>query len=356
MCSCVLWRAKCLRGQRLHIPNLWPAFASWKQGVNPCHGQVKQAVDGRLEGLIDHEKVLAKVKAADLGLFASGVFSEAPYERLETVAFYCVWLFLWDDVIDGAGASEDSGLAAEEYCQQSVDFVRFCLGLDDGQAGRAAPEAPTKVCGSFAEVGRRLRECCGLDQRSLLFKHLREYMEGCVTEYKWRVSGKVPSVEDFYSWRLKTSSVDVMLVLCKILNGISLWSEILESEEFAAMGLSVNKLLILINELFSLKKELDGAFSNLIPIIMRSLGSGLEGATNSMVRDIYDCIKCFDSNASALQAMVTAEGRPDTAAQVKRLIEAYQSIATSVLNFSIHSPRYGLLKDMREDGSFVVVL
>jgi hypothetical protein len=61
-----------LRGQYLHIPDLRPAFASWKQGVNPFHAQVKQAVDCRLEGLIDNERVLAKVKAADLGLFASG--------------------------------------------------------------------------------------------------------------------------------------------------------------------------------------------------------------------------------------------------------------------------------------------
>jgi hypothetical protein len=61
-----------LRGQCLRIPNLLPAFASWKQGVNPLHGQVKQAVNARLDGLLSNEKVLAKVKAADLGLFASG--------------------------------------------------------------------------------------------------------------------------------------------------------------------------------------------------------------------------------------------------------------------------------------------
>jgi hypothetical protein len=96
-----------------------------------------------------------------------------------------------------------------------------------------------------------------------LFDHLREYMEGCVTEYRWRLSGKAPSVDEFYSWRLRTSSVDVMLDLCRsvvavgcplrqvgntrnrMLNRIPVPAGILESTELAAIGLSVNGLLIL---------------------------------------------------------------------------------------------------------------
>jgi hypothetical protein len=62
-----------LSGQVLHIPNLGPAFASWKQGVNPLHERVRHAVDVRLAGLIgNNERVLAKVRAADIGLFAAG--------------------------------------------------------------------------------------------------------------------------------------------------------------------------------------------------------------------------------------------------------------------------------------------
>jgi hypothetical protein len=140
-------------------------------------------------------------------------FPDAPYAVLETAAFYCVWLFLWDDAIDGASSASSDGLAAEEYCQQSVAFVRHHLGLDE--PGSLEPKAPTRVCESFAEVGARVRERCGLAQRNELFRHLKEYMEGCVTEYRWRLSGKVPSVEQFYSWRLRTSSVDVMLDLSR---------------------------------------------------------------------------------------------------------------------------------------------
>lgn len=270
-----------LRGQHLTIPNLQPAFASWKQGINPLYEDVRQAVDQRLEGLIENERVLQKVKAADIGLFASGSvcygctssgiefdadprrswFPDVPYETLETVAFYCIWLFLWDDAIDGSDL--DGGvLVAEEYCQKSVAFVRHSLGLD-GPPGAGMPSAPTKVCESFAEVGRRVCEGCDLSERKVLFGHLSEYMEACVTEYRWRQSGQAPSVDEFYSWRLGTSSVDVMLDLCRLglslschkvewklmddrmLNHIDLPEDILRSNELRAMSLCVNKLLIL---------------------------------------------------------------------------------------------------------------
>ncbi|KAH6842917.1 isoprenoid synthase domain-containing protein [Chaetomium sp. MPI-CAGE-AT-0009] len=342
-----------LSGQKLHIPNLRPAFTAWKQGVNPLHAQARQAVDARLGGIIDDERALAKIRAVDIALFASGWVPDAPYAALETVAFYCVWLFLWDDAIDGGGAGiegGDEGEAAAEYCRQSIAFVGHSLGL--GEPGAPAPVAPTRACESFAEVGRRVAECCGQEERRVFFGHLKEYMGACVTEYRWRLSGRVPSVEEFYSWRLGTSSVNAALDLTRIINGIVLPREIIESKELAVMSLCVNKLLILINELYSLKKELKaGAFGNLIPITMRALDSDLESATQSLIQDIHNCVRDFDKNASVLQTNAVMEQE-----QLRQLVEAYQAVDTAVLNFSINSPRYGLLKDKQEDGSFAVTL
>lgn len=94
----------------------------------------------------------------------------------------------------------------------------------------------------------------------------------------------------------------------------------------------------------------------MLPIKMRALGLDLEGAARSVVHDIYGCIRDFDRNAEALRASVAKQHDADTPDQLERLIGAYQAVATSVLNFSIQSPRYGLLEHLREDGSFVVDL
>jgi homoserine acetyltransferase len=84
---------------------------------------------------------------------------------------------------------------------------------------------------------------------------------------------------------------------------------------------------------------------------MRSTDSDLENATQSLLNDIHKFVSDFDDNALALQTNAVMEHE-----QLRRLIQAYQVVDTAVLNFSIQSPRYGLLKDRQEDGSFVVTL
>ncbi len=82
----------------------------------------------------------------------------------------------------------------------------------------------------------------------------------------------------------------------------------------------------------------------------------LKSAAQSIIQDIYDCIGDFGAKASAIQTRLATEENADAAHNFGRLVEAYQAIATTVLNFSTQSPRYGLLKDKQEDGSFMVTL
>ncbi|KAH6617911.1 isoprenoid synthase domain-containing protein [Chaetomium sp. MPI-SDFR-AT-0129] len=360
-----------LSGQKFHIPNLWPAFAGWKHGVNPLHGRVKLAVDARLEGLFEDPRVVEKVKAVDIGLFAAGVLVDVPYDILETMAFYSIWLVLWDDYIDGEDADAGGGNGGEttdlaaEYCRRSVAFVKHSLQLDErevsdeGLGGQQAvvPEAPTKVCESFADVGRRFVEVCDLAARREMFGHLKEYMEGCVVEHRWKSSGKIPNVEEYYAFRLKVTSVDVMLDLCRVTNGFVFPKEILDSEEVAIMHLTINKLFIAVNDIFSLKKELKvGEFGNLIPIKMRALNMDLATTLESVVQDMHNLVRDFDRSASTIRKQLMLGEQHGLAEQFDRVVGAYQSIPTSTLGFSIQSPRYGMLKDKLEDGSFQVTL
>jgi hypothetical protein len=159
------------------------------------------------------------------------LFPDATYHVLETAGFYCVWLFLWDDAIDGAAATTTTTtssaaarvvtpgdvlvVAPDEYCRGSVAFVQYHLGLGGGEP---EPKAPTKVCESFAEVARRVAAefCQGEADKRELFGHLKDYMEGCLAEYRGMKLGRIPTVDEFYSWRLRTSSVDAMLCLCRL--------------------------------------------------------------------------------------------------------------------------------------------
>jgi hypothetical protein len=89
---------------------------------------------------------------------------------------------------------------------------------------------------------------------------------------------------------------------------------------------------------------------------MRASNSDLEGAVQEVLQDIYTSIRDFDQNASSAQTVVGLEEKTGVLEQLNKLVGAYQAVATTVLHFSIESPRYGLLKGRQEDGSFVVDL
>lgn len=77
----------------------------------------------------------------------------------------------------------------------------------------------------------------------------------------------------------------------------------------------------------------------------------LESATQSLTKDIQECVRDFESNVVILRRNSGMDEE-----QLKRLVQAYQVVDTATLNFSIQSPRYGILKDRQTDGSFVVTL
>lgn len=242
-----------LRSKKLHLPDLWPAFAGWKRGINPfyygtttkndgpspsCFSEVSQkhqhhkdlraAIDDRLEQLIQDEPIkLKKAKAVDVGLFASCVFPDViSYSALETAAFYLIWLFFWDDAIDSSGGDgEGNGddiastvEAGRKYRDESVAYIRYWLrGFPHaGPPGVIPPPAPTAICESFRDVASRIKEHMICERRESdppgekpslteaadhveetdrvklghFERSLMKYMDACVVEQAWRLSSE----------------------------------------------------------------------------------------------------------------------------------------------------------------------
>ncbi|KAM7224053.1 Isoprenoid synthase domain containing protein [Rhypophila decipiens] len=360
-----------LRSQKLHIPNLWPAFEGWKRGVNPLYypvrhdsktgtpfgdldtidgkSRLRRSIDLRLGDLFRDDPVkLAKARDVDIGLFASCLYPDSPYEILETAAFYCIWLFFWDDAIDSSDIGDNdiasTAEAGREYCRKSVSFIRSCLRLPEKDHPVDCP-APTKVCASFEDVADRY----GLESFQ---KSLEMYMNACVVEQAWRLSS--------LGWRLGTSSVNAFLNLSVILKDVYLYRDQLEFTD-QKLAFHVNKLVVCINELFSLKKELKDRTGHMNLILITMYGSrdlnNLDAAVQKIVNDIHSHAAIFNrlARTSQFRRSPSQEARE----QFDKMVAAYQAVVTAVLHFSIESPRYGiLLKDRLPlaDGGFLVTL
>ncbi|KAM7185975.1 Isoprenoid synthase domain containing protein [Rhypophila sp. PSN 637] len=355
-----------LRSQKLHIPNLWPAFEGWKRVVNPS--RLRMSIDLRLGELFRDDPVkLAKARAVDIGLFASCLFPDATYEILETAAFYCIWLFFWDDAIDSSDTGDNdiagTAEAGSEYCRKSVSFIRCCLRLPEKDHPVDGP-APTKVCSSFEDVadrGAKIRTTDGSTDLIPSKKSLEKYMNACVVEQAWRLSSMrsqiPPSGKEFWGWRLGTSSVNAFLDLSVILKNVYLFRDQLEFTD-QRLAFHVNKLIVCINELFSLKKELKDktGHMNLIPITMYGSRDpiNLDAAVQKIVNDIHSHAAAF--NRLAMTSQFRTCRSQEVREQFDKTVSAWQTVVTAVLHFSIESPRYGILKDRLPDGGFLVTL
>lgn len=117
--------------------------------------------------------------------------------------------------MDAAGV-----VSAERYRDESLRFVRYHLFGPQQQPGNGAghgegPVAPNAVCGLFAEVARRARAVCNGDGDKVegFYDTVEAYMNACVEEAWWRAKGELPSVEEFYGFRLQTAAAEMFLDL-----------------------------------------------------------------------------------------------------------------------------------------------
>jgi hypothetical protein len=81
----------------------------------------------------------------------------------------------------------------------------------------------------------RLRLCASIEA----------YMEACAVEARWRVSGVLPSVKQFYEFRLRTSAIEMLLELTGMLNLVRLPANITGMGEVRQMRTSANKIGIM---------------------------------------------------------------------------------------------------------------
>lgn len=137
------------------------------------------------------------------------------------MAWYTLWIILWDDVIEDstfpdsvratAAASEtndDLDLAKVEWLhKQALKYVKYELGLvEDDKI--PAPLPPTKYCGLFRHCAGPLRTECTLPERQRIYDEIKYYMDCCEAEQKYFRTGKLPTLERYWDHRFGSSSVN----------------------------------------------------------------------------------------------------------------------------------------------------
>jgi hypothetical protein len=141
-------------------------------------------------------------------------YPRSSLDRLETISWYTLWLFLWDDTIEDSAipqanpesqSSTDKSMKIGWLHQQALRYVKFHLGLSPRPAEE--PAAPTRYCALFKYAAEPLRAACSITERNRLYQLLSSYMECCEVEHGFVSRASLPKLDEYWGHRLGTSGV-----------------------------------------------------------------------------------------------------------------------------------------------------
>ncbi|KAH8891514.1 terpenoid synthase [Thozetella sp. PMI_491] len=344
-----------VRGETLIVPNLSGLFRRWPSAVNPHYPAAEAIIDAKIREWIHEEHLRRRLRKVNLAMFCSSWYPKASLDRLLTLAYYTMWLFLWDDGIEEMAkeSSGDTGLNdVKELHHRASEYVAFHLGLIES---RDEPAAPTRYFGLFKHAATTLRIAMTPRKREAFLDQLKIYMRCCEVEQGYLRAGKLPTVHDYWQHRLGTSSIYTYCCLIEYMAAQAAPPKILLAPAMGIVWTEFNRNIIIINDVLSLKKEVRAAsLHSLVPIAMNEKGLRLSDATADALALLRVSADNFDLAARRLENMVV--GSSEDHAAVKTYLDVVRTNMTGNYLWSLTSDRYGVTSHIREDGSLELIL
>lgn len=238
--------------------------------------------------------------------------------------------------------------AAQIYREQTLAYVRYTLGID-----AEPPKVTNRIILNFAPIGEACRNVYTLEQNKMVYEEMRFFMEMSEREQRLRLSGTIPSIDEFWHYRLGSSAVTV----CLALNEFS-WANMhlptgfYADEDVKSIIRHTNTIISATNDLLSIKKEIKrDAIDSLIPIIFHHVGD-IQKAVDEVVTFIAAEINNLDTAAASLYQRYEMEDE-ELKRQVNDFVDGCKHYATGNLTWSLETDRYGV---ERVDGEIVMTL
>ncbi|KAL6719250.1 hypothetical protein ACLMJK_003487 [Lecanora helva] len=196
---------------------------------------------------------------------------------------------------------------AQKYREQTLNFVKGQLGLDDSLVAFKSGDA---IIDSFDIIGKALKGACSVEQREKFISELAFFMEKSEVEQRLRLQTQVVTAKDFWQYRVGTSAVRVVLCLNEYCNESALSSRLQQDQSVTALSNLTNANICLVNDLLSVKKELaQGSLESLVPILS-AMGRSAQTAADEVTEAVNTTVTEFDAVAKTL--LQCSEEREDS--------------------------------------------
>ncbi|KAL8833601.1 MAG: hypothetical protein Q9170_004184 [Blastenia crenularia] len=249
-----------LRGQKVFVEDLNILFTGWPCKVNVHLERLREDVDAWLESLLGDSKLLQPLRTADFGFFGATWWPEADWERLKIATYLATWvgsqahetctelltkasclaillgrrnvkrLSLAEEFDSDDGSLWDDFERSQAVRDKTLGYVRSCLNLSGSQCHE---DPPSRIVGGFETIGEAIRKAYNVgmwkdrsstsllyifthfptEQRERFWREIARYVDMSQCEQSIRLSKKLPTVDEFWGYRLGSSAVCVTLAI-----------------------------------------------------------------------------------------------------------------------------------------------
>ncbi|KAJ2987460.1 hypothetical protein NUW58_g4493 [Xylaria curta] len=350
--------ARQLDGKRLHLSDLTKVFASWPTATNRHVAELEILVDSLLERIVTNKRKLEALKQADFARLMSLWYPDAEWPELKVATAYSVWIFVWDDEIDGCdtdAAANDE--LAHAYYRQSLAYIHSQLGLDGTNQGDI--EAPHQNMELFADVGCGVRGATDIQQRQRFFDELENFMLQVGVEHTHRMAGTIPTTEEYMNIRAGSVGCAPQIAMTDFMLKMRLPEPVMEGAAMKALWRETIYICLILNDVYSVQKEIrQGSLLNIVPVMFKNTKHAYKKSMETVSTDLQILLKetmeRFEAAAQELSEI--APGDAVLHGNILEFIKWCRYFITGVLYWSLESRRYGMAKCVNADGTLSIVL
>ena len=179
-----------------------------------------------------------------------------------------------------------------------------------------------QIVQSFNVIGEALRRFYTVSQCRRFYQEIARFMLASENEQRSRLDGKIPTLEEYWSFRLGTSAVYIGSAAGEYSISSHLPSKIMDCRAMQAVWNEANAIISITNDLLSLKKEIKlGCIDSIVPLTFM-LTNNVQSAIQDSVTALKAAQVRFDDAANVLLAQI---GDGETRPQVARFVEIQRS-------------------------------
>ncbi|KAK8129067.1 hypothetical protein PG984_010175 [Apiospora sp. TS-2023a] len=350
-----------LKGQKLRFPDFDRLLDGWPRGISPHYEDVKQIHDKELEQLLGTgTKRLETLIAAECSLNAATWWPNSSFDAIRFASYLVAWLYVWDNETDSPEFNPEVCLnwdAGERFRAETLDHIKAYLSdkdsnlsaeesdSDDSNSNHSSShssptlraEAISSALGSFNPVGEPAAFRMTRGQRQLFLQELIRYVVATGEEQRSELSGVAPTIHDYLPVRMGTSGVESIAVCIEYMVNVDLGDALRADPDVQTIFAETNCIISLMNDAFSLQRELQFPFYNNAVAVLYHEHQDLQAA----VDQTYEIVKGSVARLNASAARLLQHHR-DRRADLEAFITGAQTMCTGNIEWSIRNKRYNL--------------